>query len=155
MSPVTLTQVEDTLPEGFDILLEEASREGYRHMTRLAEEWIAGFRFNRPGECLMAAWSQGQLAAMAGVTHDPVIAGATRMRRFYVRPAFRRNGTGRALANALVRHASLSSQHIFVNSGTELAASFWEAVGFTRRHENGHTHVLAAAVAKEPTAPPV
>ncbi|MGV0819664.1 GNAT family N-acetyltransferase [Martelella sp. AMO21009] len=112
-------------------------------MDRLAGEWNEDFRYDRNGECLMAVWYDSRLQAIGGVSRDPVVAEATRMRRFYVHPAFRRHGAGRALANALVAHAGATSRLIFVNAGTELAAAFWEAVGFESHNENGHTHVMA------------
>ncbi|WP_180898809.1 GNAT family N-acetyltransferase [Martelella soudanensis] len=146
MRPVDLALVETTLPDGFERLRKEASREGFRHMERLASEWNEDFRYDRKGECLMAAWSEGRLQAIGGVSLDPVVADATRMRRFYVHPASRRHGVGRALASLLVAHASVSSRFIFVNAGTELAAAFWEAVGFARQNENGHSHVMTCKV---------
>ena len=47
-------------------------------------------RFERPGEALLAAYSEGVLAAIGGITIDPIVPDALRMRRFNVRPAFRR-----------------------------------------------------------------
>jgi hypothetical protein len=68
----------------------EARAEGHAFLDRLANDWASGaMRFDRPGEALLAAYSQGVLAAIGGITVDPIVAEALRMRRFYVRPAFR------------------------------------------------------------------
>jgi GNAT superfamily N-acetyltransferase len=45
---------------------------------------------------------QGTLAGIGGLTIEPVVPGAFRMRRFYVRRPFRRQGIGRKLALALI-----------------------------------------------------
>jgi GNAT superfamily N-acetyltransferase len=58
-------------------------------------------RFDQPGEALVAAYSDEALAAIGGITIDPVVPNMLRMRRFYVRPAFRRTGIGREIAQAL------------------------------------------------------
>ena len=66
---------------------------------RLASDWASGaMRFDRPGEALLAAYSEGVLAAIGGITIDPIVPDALRMRRFYVRPAFRRTGIGGEIA---------------------------------------------------------
>jgi GNAT superfamily N-acetyltransferase len=39
---------------------------------------------------------------MGGITVDPIVPEALRMRRFYVRPAFRRTGIGREIGLALL-----------------------------------------------------
>lgn len=50
-------------------------------------------RFDHPGESLLAAHHAGELVGVGGVTAEP-LAGRYRMRRFYVRPAFRHRGIG-------------------------------------------------------------
>jgi hypothetical protein len=71
----------------------EARAEGHQFLDRLASDWASGaMRFDRPGEALLAAYSEGVLAAIGGITIDPIVPDALRMRRFYVRPAFRRAG---------------------------------------------------------------
>jgi GNAT superfamily N-acetyltransferase len=64
------------------------------------------------------------------------------MRRFYVRPAFRRHGVGRCLAEAVLAKAVDTEHAIVVNAPTELAARFWEALGFVPDRRDGHTHAL-------------
>jgi len=81
------------------------------------------------------------LAGIGGLTADPVVAGAFRMRRFYTRVAFRRSGTGRALAQALLERAPRTATFVTVNAagGSE---RFWEALGFAPDPKQGHTHLL-------------
>jgi len=101
-----LERIVTELPAGFDVLRAAARAEGYRHIERLADEWTAGtVRFDREGEALMAATLSRELAGVGGLTIDPVQPETLRMRRFYIRAAFRRNGIGWALAEHLLARA--------------------------------------------------
>jgi len=99
------------LPPGFEALRTEAQAEGYRHLDRLAADWASGaLRFDRPGEALHAGHLDNELAAVGGLTIDPAVPGALRMRRFYVRRQFRRGGIGRRLATALLEWAAAAGR---------------------------------------------
>ena len=102
-----LEAVLDKLPADFETMQAEARAEGHAFLDRLANDWASGaMRFDRPGEALLAAYSEGVLAAIGGITIDPIVPDALRMRRFYVRPAFRRTGIGREIAQALLKISS-------------------------------------------------
>src|SRR5690242_20146930 len=104
--PKPVLQIErivDGLPAGVDTLRAEARAEGFRQVERLATDWEAcTTRFDRTGEALVAARINGVLAGIGGLTIEPVVPNALRMRRFYVRLAFRHNGVGRHLVAALL-----------------------------------------------------
>ena len=97
-------------------------------------------RFDREGEALLAAHMNGVLAGIGGITIEPVVPGAVRMRRFYVRPVFRRNRVGHRLATALLNRVGVG-RPITVNAASA-SFVFWESVGFQPDHRDGHTHVL-------------
>jgi GNAT superfamily N-acetyltransferase len=103
-------------------------------------------RFDRPGEVLLAAYSDGVLAAIGGITIDPIVPDALRMRRFYVRPAFRRTGIGGEIAQALLKSAR-SIRVVTLNAAVE-SVPFWEALGFVSQARDGHTHVWRQAEPK-------
>jgi GNAT superfamily N-acetyltransferase len=129
------------LPSGFDALREEARAEGYLFVERLAADWAARrMRFDRDGEALLAAHVTGRLAGIGGLTIEPVLPGALRMRRFYVRPLFRRAGIGRKLATALLEPARTTGLLVTVNAAPA-SASFWESLGFAPDMRDGHTHL--------------
>ena len=131
------------LPALFDTMRQEACDEGYRFIERLALDWASGaMRFDWDGEVLLAACLDGVLAGIGGLTLDSAMPSLLRMRRFYVRPAFRRQGVGRKLAVTLLQHARLAGRSVTVNAGTADAPSFWEAVGFIPDAHHGHTHKL-------------
>src|SRR5438874_5887165 len=110
-----LDRITKRLPTGFDRLQAEAHAEGFRSLDRLAADWAAGtMRFDRAGEVLLAARSNGELAGIGGLTIDPADPAALRMRRFYVGQRFRRCGVGRRLVAALLEEAVRT---VTVNAG--------------------------------------
>jgi len=130
-----LVRIVDDLPEGFDTLRRRAEAEGFRHMTRLADDWGSGLqRFDREGEALFAAFAEGRLAGVGGLTHEPKPSDTTpalRMRRLYVDPDHRRMGVGRTLASALMQEGLGRARRLTAHAGGKDAALFWEAMGFT------------------------
>ena len=80
-------------------------------------------------------------AAVGGLTIDPAMPEALRMRRFYVRKRFRRCGIGRQLALALLERAAAAARPVTVNAGSG-SEPFWTALGFIPDPRDGHTHVL-------------
>ena len=142
MTEATLSVVGAELPPGFEVLRVEARAEGYRFLERLCADWASGtVRFDRPGEQLIVARMNGECAAIGGLTVDPVLAGALRMRRFYVSARFRRRGIGGQLASALLARALRSAAVVTVNAATG-SEPFWETLGFVAEPRAGHTHVL-------------
>ena len=133
--------VSGDLPAGFDELRAEARAEGLRQIERLATEWDSRTtRFGRDGEALLAVRVNGTLAGIGGLTIEPVVPNALRMRRFYVRPAFRRGGVGRELVLSLLTRVR-SNQVVTANVAPG-SVPFWEAMGFTADPRDGHTHIL-------------
>jgi GNAT superfamily N-acetyltransferase len=136
-----LQRVTKELPAGFDALRTEARAEGYLFVERLATDWLSGAaRFHRAGEALLAARVNGVLAGIGGLTVEPIVPGALRMRRFYVRLAYRRSGIGRKLASALLERTRSAGGLVTVNAAPASAA-FWESLGFAPDARDGHTHI--------------
>jgi GNAT superfamily N-acetyltransferase len=136
-----LQPVIEELPAGFDALRAEARAEGYRFVDRLATDWMSGtIRFDREGEALLVARTNGVLAGIGGLTIEPVVPEAMRMRRFYVRLAYRRSGIGRKLAIALLERARGARRLVTVNAAPASTA-FWESLGFAPDSRDGYTHV--------------
>ena len=126
-----LEPVLDALPVGFNALRAEALAEGFRQVERLASDWEAGTtRFDRDGEALLAARLNGVLVGIGGLTIEPVVPGALRMRRFYVRPAFRHIGVGRQLATALL--AGVDGDRSITVNAAPASIAFWEGLASTR-----------------------
>src|ERR1700722_9824670 len=127
---IRLEPVNDALPAGFEAMRSEAKAEGHGMLDTLAVEWGSGkTRFDRPGEALLAAYSSDALAGIGGLTLEPAIPGAFRMRRFYVRTAFRRGGIARQLARALLDGIPSAGRIVTCNAAAGSEA-FWESLGF-------------------------
>lgn len=140
---IRLELVSRELPAGFDRMQAEAGSEGHRFLGRLAADWTSGvMRFDAYGEALLVAYRDGALAGIGGITIDPFLPGALRMRRFYVRLPFRRCGIARQLATALIGRAARDGRPITVNAPTGGASLFWQSLGFASDHQDSHTHFL-------------
>jgi GNAT superfamily N-acetyltransferase len=127
---------------GFHALRAEADAEDIRNVARLEEDWRSGAeRFRKTGEILLAGFDGQTLVAIGGLTVEPdPSVRALRLRRLYVRPAWRKRGIGRALATALMDHGFRSVNLLTLNAGVPGAAEFWEALGFQRVEHESRTH---------------
>ena len=142
---IQLIRIIDDLPDGFDALLADAAAEGVGNMALLARDWAGGDqRFERDGEALLGALLAGELAGIGGLSVETAAAEpARRVRRFYVRHAFRRQGVARTLASALVQEALDQVDLLTCNAAASPAAApFWEAQGFSPDATGPWTHVL-------------
>lgn len=141
---VTILRLFEGLPHGFDVILRDADAEGVRNMALLAaERGSAADPFAEPGG-LFAALVDSDLAGVGGVTLERTLAEpAMRLRRLYVRPAFRRAGVATALAGAMMRQGFQTAPLLTLNArASPAAAPFWEAMGFAPVAWTGVTHAL-------------
>lgn len=73
---------------------------------------------------------EGRTVAVGGITREPTGHNAFRLRRFYVLPACRNRGIGKALARHLIEAPERSRFILTVHAGSSHAAKFWERLGF-------------------------
>jgi GNAT superfamily N-acetyltransferase len=138
---VRIVRIADSLPGGFAFLRTEADSEGIHNMARLEAAWNSGERF-APTGALFAALTGDTFAGVGGVSVQPGEP-AMRMTRLYVRPSFRRQGLGRALATAMMRHGAAKRRLLTVNArASDAAVPFWEMMGFTPVSHRDYTHIL-------------
>jgi GNAT superfamily N-acetyltransferase len=131
------------LPDQIGQLVSEASAEGFDNMSVLQDEWRGGLnRFEQPGEILALATIDGEIAGIGSITRDFVDSGWLRMRRFYVRPAYRRRGVGRKLALFVLEHARPFNRQIALHAGGPEAEAFWPTLGFCPIERENSTHVF-------------
>ncbi|MDO9223498.1 MAG: GNAT family N-acetyltransferase [Caulobacter sp.] len=141
---VIILRVIEALPHGFDVICADAAAEGVRNMALLAGEFGSDADpYLEPG-ALFAAVIGGDLAGVGGVTVETGLdEPAMRMRRLYVRPAFRRTGVARALAGAMMQQGFQTAPLLTLNAAASAAAPpFWEAMGFAPADRPGITHTL-------------
>jgi GNAT superfamily N-acetyltransferase len=141
---ILIRKIELPVP-GIEYLHAEAREEGYDFIETLVEEWAsAENRFEAPGEILSGHLDQGLLVAVGGLNCDP-FAGRTdvgRIRRVYVRPAWRNKGVGRALVTTLVGHARSHFRCVRLRADNTHAARLYEKIGFAPIESPDATHLL-------------
>jgi len=137
----------DELPEELDRLIQASTREGFRFLERLRDEWDSGDnRFGEPDEAFFVAHVAGVLAGVCGLNRDPYSSRRDigRLRRLYVSPPFRRQGVARSLVTAAV---SLAREHyaiVRIRTDNPQAAAFYETLGFVPAISSPEaTHELA------------
>ena len=130
---------------GIELLQSEARDEGYDFIETQVEEWASGAnRFDAPGEALCGHVGQGLLVAVGGLNCDP-FAGRPdmgRIRRIYVRPAWRNRGIGRALVTALVDEARTHFSCVRLRAENAGAARLYERMGFVPIANPDATHIM-------------
>jgi GNAT superfamily N-acetyltransferase len=140
----TIVRIADLELDTLQKLRVESSREGFKFMVRLCDEWASGAnRFNQPGEALFVAVADGQVVGVCGLNCDPYARDPRigRVRRLYVAPAHRHRGVGRVLLETVVTHARGHFSRLRVR--TEAGGDFYTAHGFQRTALDPEvTHVL-------------
>ncbi len=131
---------------GIELLQTDARSEGYQFIERLVTEWASGEnRFDAPGEILCGHIAQEGLVAVGGLNRDP-FAGRPeigRIRRIYVRPAWRNQGLASALVTTLIDHARQSFRCVRLRAENPNAARLYERLGFSAQaDEPNATHIL-------------
>jgi len=132
--------------DGVDPLVVEAERQGFAFMRRFVEEWASGAnRFDGPGECVLGAFSAGQLLGVAGLNRDPYVdvEGVGRLRHLYVLASARRLGVGTLLVRRILQEAR-SSFHV-VRLRTTTASAFYLRLGFSGVDEETASHLMPVA----------
>ncbi len=141
---IAIQKIELPLP-GMESLQSEALAEGYGFIQTLVEQWASGEnRFDAPGEILCGHLDQGLLVAVGALNIDP-FAGRTeigRIRKIYVRHAWRNKGVGRALVTTLIERARTHFRCVRLRADNTNAARLYERIGFAPVESPDATHML-------------
>lgn len=141
---IAIQQIQLPKP-GLEQLRAEARQEGFLFIERLWTEWRGGEnRFDAPGELLYGCLEKTLLVAIGGLNKDP-FAGRPevgRIRRVYVRPAWRNRGIGEALVRALIEKARTNFVSLHLRADNSTAARLYERIGFSRCSMSNATHIL-------------
>ena len=135
-----------TLPmDEFEPLQREACEEGIEFVDTTVREWASGKnRFDGPGEMLCGAFEGGVLIAIGGLTVDSFLGDPEvgRLRRIYVRTAWRRCGAGAQMVEFLLAEARRSFRAVRLRAENDNAARLYERLGFRPLNDPEATHVL-------------
>ncbi|SEP67954.1 GNAT family N-acetyltransferase [Neolewinella agarilytica] len=121
--------------EGFKALQQESQLEGYRFLLRLEKDWLNGTNtFSAAGEGLYEVRAQGELVAIGGINTDPYGASAAdgRLRRFYVKEAYRRKGVGKMLVDFILQQHAANFERVSLYTGELAAGAFYVRCGFEK-----------------------
>jgi GNAT superfamily N-acetyltransferase len=131
------------LPDRVASLAAHAGQEGVRIVSVVRERWEdESERYEGRGEMILAAVADDEVVGIGGLSQCPHVDGALRMRRFYVAPAWRRQGVARSIAEELIATGHAYSDLLTCNAQASAAAGpFWESVGFVAVDTEGVTHV--------------
>ena len=141
---VSIEKIELPIP-GIEQLQSEALGEGYNFIETLVSDWTSGQnRFDGPGEILCGHLDQGLVVAVGGLNCDPFAKDPEvgRIRRVYVRAAWRNQGVGSALVTALVAEARKHFRCVRLRAETVGAARLYERLGFSPIADPDATHVM-------------
>jgi GNAT superfamily N-acetyltransferase len=130
---------------GMDALLGEALTEGYDFVETLTKDWASGQnRFDGPGELLLGCFDGDSLIGVGGLNVDPFEGSPRvgRIRRVYVRCAWRNRGVGRALVTALVYESRKHFESVRLRAENADAARLYESMGFVPMNSPDATHIL-------------
>ena len=129
----------------FDSLQQEAREEGYEFVDRTVREWSTGQnRFDGPGELLCGIFAGDELIAIGGLTRDTFLDDPKvgRLRRIYVRAAWRNLGLGKQMVKYLLAEARSSFHAVRLRAENERAARLYEGLGFRPLVDWEATHML-------------
>jgi GNAT superfamily N-acetyltransferase len=141
---IPIQKIELPVP-GIEALHSDALTEGYDFIETLVEEWASALnRFDAPGEVLCGHLDRGVLVAVGALSIDPFAGHPDigRIRKVYVRPAWRNKGVGRALVTNLVERARAHFRCVRLRAENAEAARLYERLGFSAIADPHASHIL-------------
>jgi len=95
------------------------------------------------GGVLFGVEQANRLVALGGVTRDPYLSGAGRVRHVYVLEEFRRIGVGTDLVKACIAFATDHYSLLRLRTDTQTGAFFYESLGFVNVTHESATHEMS------------
>lgn len=112
--------------------MTESDLEGFRHITRLVEDYKDGTnRFDLQDEALFLCLLGNRVIGICGLNRDPYYGeGVGRVRRLYVLREFRRHKIGRKLTEAVIHKAKNYNRRLILKTDNPDASEFYKTLGF-------------------------
>jgi GNAT superfamily N-acetyltransferase len=147
MNNLEIREVKVLIPEELSELLTESMEEGFRHVSRLINEYTNGINmFNNENEALFECRINNRVIGICGLNQNPYVGeGIGRVRRLYILKEFRRHGVGRKIIEAVITKAKKHFQKLELKTDNPSASKFYKTLGFeevTDDEEVTHCFVL-------------
>jgi GNAT superfamily N-acetyltransferase len=147
MKNIEIVRLEKLPMQDLQLLVEESRAQGYEFIDRLISEYADGTnQFKKPGESLFGVYFDQQLVAIGGLNRDPYLSQPDigRVRHLYVLSAWRKQGIGKQLVQAIIAAAKGRFRLLTVRTFSADADGFYRAIGFQTKPEiDGATHHFA------------
>jgi GNAT superfamily N-acetyltransferase len=130
---------------GLQSMTDEAAAEDFEFLDRLIDEWQSGAnRFDGPGETLLGVFHEDTLVGIGGLNRDPFLGNPAvgRIRRIYIRAAWRNFGVGTDLVTALLARAQENFEQVRLRAVNPSAGRLYERLGFQPIDDAHATHAL-------------
>ncbi|OXM82451.1 GNAT family N-acetyltransferase [Paenibacillus rigui] len=154
MRDFEIIEIKDGLnTEPVNELLTESMMEGFRHISRLVEDYRNGTnRFDHNDEALFLCLLDNRVIGICGLNRDPYYGdGVGRVRRLYVLKEYRRHNIGRKLTEAVIQKARNYYKRLVLKTDNPNASKFYKTLGFNEvSGDEKMTHYLE--LTKEPYA---
>ena len=133
------------LPNGFDLLADEAESNGHYFLKKMQEDWLERRNlFDRPGEALFAVIDEaGMLIGVGGLNVDPYSENSKvgRVRHVYISKRFQKTGLGKLILHRILEHAKGRFDLLRLRTHNPEAVSFYLSLGFELdKSQNDPTH---------------
>jgi GNAT superfamily N-acetyltransferase len=132
-----------------NLLVDESTSEGFRHIKRLVTDYEAGTnKFDLDGEALFLAIKNREIVGICGLNQDPHSENLEigRVRRMYVSQSVRRFGIGRMLMDSVIAEARNCYQILVLKTDNPVADLFYRSIGFSVKDDSEYdTHLLQLA----------
>lgn len=119
-------------------LVAESRAQGFEFLDRLVAEYVDGInRFDKPGEALFGVYFDQYLIAIGGLNQDPYLSESdiARVRHVYVLSAWRNQGIGKLLMQAIIGEAKGRFGLLTLRTFSAEADGFYRAIGFQTKPE--------------------
>lgn len=131
MSQISISKIDFLSYPDISHLVVESSKEGFRHMKRLVDEYQSGTnRFDKHGEVLFVACDHDRIIGIGGL-NQTLTDGIGRVRRLYISRDYRKQGIGRMIMDRVIEEAKRHYQMIELKTDNPAADQFYRSLGFS------------------------
>jgi GNAT superfamily N-acetyltransferase len=143
LNQIIVVDARPLMPSGVQDLHEASRSEGIENIANLVRQWNDGtVLFDGAGETLRMAQVMGANVGVGGLLQCKDVPGALRVSRFFVLPAWRRQGVATSLAMEVLRLSGRFTDRVTCNApASGFAGQFWETLGFVPVALAGVTHI--------------